>query len=280
MSSGENKIAMAVKKIEDVFQVCRSRITSSNLTADPVRARILTVLIFGEIEEIMTILRMLDESRDRACLLNEELQTLQKQLPSGTVDISMEIGHNFNVVAISYFEETARLKIHIKTLYEWLYHLKELLDGDHAIRQLVSPEHWSRLEAYGEVRGALIAHKTKFAGYVMSGVRYSKNLEKIELTLNAWNLSDGVAKELDVLFGQCAEVLSIEERQEANFYERCRILSTKQHALKGNERARVVAFIRKYGTFLEDPSEMAEFAAQLVEDLIPKLSATQVMDKK
>jgi len=275
-----SRVLKAVEQIKGTLGAYPFPFAISDLGPGSGRKRVLTALILNEVEEITTILRMLEESRDRVRVLGKKMQEFQKQLPGGTVDRSTEIGRNYIEISELYFEETKRLTIHIKALHEWFYHLQKLIDGSREIRQLISSEHWSRLESYAEVRGALIAHKTKLEACVMGAIRFSGDYEKIELMLQPLNFPESVAGELDVLFRQCAPVLSKEEQQEANFYERCRILSAKQHLLKGDERARVVAFIRKYGTSLEDPSELAEFAVQLVADLIPKLSAAQVNGKE
>lgn len=266
------RLERAIVDIEGVLLRERTRLAIPAGEVSPGRVRILTTLIVGELDEVVTILRMLYECIGRTRGIQERMQELQGTVPSGTIDETSEEGRRYLEVLHMGIAERAKLTIHIKTLYEWVYHLKELIEADPTIKELVPKEQWGRLNAYAEFRGALIAHKTRLAGYVFAAMRYALNFEKIELMLTAWSPPGEAAKEIEILFGQCQSELSREEAAETSFSERCRILNARQDRFKGELRARVVAAIRKYGAFSENPPDIAEFVANLARELVPKLA--------
>jgi hypothetical protein len=167
--------------------------------------------------------------------------------------------------------EMSELTVLFKALYEWIYHLEIRLKEDLEVRRQVSPEMWNRLDAYAEFRNGLIAHKQRRMGAVIAGLRTSSDFEWCRLTLNTWGVDSTVENELEKLFHECVDHPSPVEAQENNFYERCRILNTRQHELAGKLRARVIAFIRRHGAESENVSDLAEFIAALAEDLLPRL---------
>ena len=80
-------------------------------------------------------------------------------------------------------------------------------------------------------------------------------------------------KELVSLFARCASILTADEANEKNFFERCKILFRNLDKLTNNTaREQVVSFVRRYGTISAQPIELAEFVRDLAKNLMPKLA--------
>jgi hypothetical protein len=237
----------------------------------PSRLDLLKGLILSEILEALTIFYMTYKSMNNLYLLQERMKKIQQRLPSGTVDDKTPNGEEFISVANQEMEIISELKIHIKTIYEWLYHLAELIESHPKIRSLVPDRLWRTLQSHCEFRHKLITHKRGIQTYLMGGTRFSGNVDKVEILMMPFSPPDSAVKELDKLFSQCSENLITEEASEVNFYERCGILYRNLDKFTGDRRAKIIDFIKRYGTISANPPEIAEFLSNLVKVLIPKL---------
>ncbi|RMH37301.1 MAG: hypothetical protein D6690_02740 [Nitrospirae bacterium] len=155
MSPRKSKIVTAVERIRKALEM-HPPLPVSEFKQNASQIKILRQLIFTELEEIVIILLMLEESRQRAAFYNEQ-----------TLNASTDIEPKFNLLITSFHNEIKKLTLHIKCLYEWLYHLQNLIRSDKTIEQLISQEQWPRLDADCEFRGAFIAHKKQFQHYVI-----------------------------------------------------------------------------------------------------------------
>ncbi|MBI4167599.1 MAG: hypothetical protein HY515_01440 [Candidatus Aenigmarchaeota archaeon] len=172
-----------------------------------------------------------------------------------------------------HFELTPFLRIHIKTLYEWLYHLKEHLEKSETIRALISPSLWLRLKAICDFRSLIITHPDLSLSNASAGLRSTGNHKKVELILMSPNPSPLTLNQLEQLFYECVEELDPTDREEKNFFERAAILYRNLDRFRDSRRAKVVSFIRKNGAITDTPLQLATFIHQLAWELVPKLHA-------
>ena len=265
----DNQLAKAIAAIREILSSNRIRFAIRDPQVLPSHTRLLAGRVFAELGEIATILEMIYETAESHRVTQARL--LDGKFPSGTVDATTKLGKEFLQLFEYSLRCVSRQTIHIKALYEWLYHLKELIEADRALKRLVEPVHWAKLTAYCDFRDRLITHKSGLKGPVLGGMIYSADMQKIELNLVVLGLPQSAIRELDTLFNQCASELTAEESTEANVYERCRILSRQLYRFRDHRRGRIVAFFGKYGTRSQNPGDIAEFVAEMCADLIPKL---------
>ncbi len=67
-------------------------------------------------------------------------------MPLGTADRSTPEGNQSDCSAIRQHEATSELAIYIKTIYEWLYHVRGLIRTHKAIRSLVEGTYCNKLD--------------------------------------------------------------------------------------------------------------------------------------
>jgi len=271
MTEDKNRFLQTILDTKMILETYRSKFAISNTKLIPARLNLLKGLILSEISEATTIFYMTYKNMDNLYHVQERMKKLQQRLPTGTVNDKTPNGKEFISVANQQMEIISELKIHIKTIYEWLYHLKELIESHQKIRSLVPDKLWRILQSHCEFRNKLITHKKGIQTYLMGGTRFSGNVDKVELLMMPFSPPDSAVKELDKLFSQCSENLTIDEANEVNFYERCGILYRNLDKFTGNRRTKIVVFIQKYGTISANPPNIAEYLRDLVKVLIPKL---------
>lgn len=271
MSKAANKFLLLILDTRAIIQTYRSKFADRGTKLIPSRLDLIKRLILSEISEALTIFCMIYKSMNNLYHLQEQMKELHQRLPSGTVDDKTPNGREFISIISQHIEIISELEIHIKTIYEWLYHLTELFESHPKIRSLVPDVLWRTLQAHCEFRNKLITHKKGIQTYLMGGIRFSGNFDKVEILMMPLSPPDSAINELDKLFSQCSENLTTEEAGEVNFYERCGILYRNLDKFTGDRRAKIVAFIQRYGTISANPPDIAEYIRDLVEVLIPKL---------
>lgn len=267
-----NRLPQLILDIERVMESYRTKFAIEVTRLVPGRLDLLKRLIFSEISEIVTILKMIHKSMDDLYADEEKMNELRQRLPSGTVDEKNPDGSEFISITNRHMEIISELKIHIKTLYEWLYHLSELIQSHHKIRPLVSQKPWEVLQSHCAFRSKLITHKKGIQVYLMGGGRFSARAGSIELLMMPFSPPELAIKEINTLFSQCTTNLITEEATEVNFYERCRILYRNLDKFTGTQRAIIISFIERYGTISAQPVDIAEYVRDLVREFMPKLS--------
>lgn len=270
--TSKKKFINSVLEIRKIIETHRLESTISKPKVIPKKTEILKKLILSEIYEIITIFEMMYKSIEKIDESNIKMDKLRKRLPQGTIDRSTPEGKEFVVATNEYMEKTTWLKVYIKMLYEWLYHLKELLESNKKIHSLISKPLWLKLQWYCEFRNKLVTHKKKAQVYLMEGARFSSEWVDFEILMTPFVPPKSAVKELNTLFNQCAENLPEKEATVNNFFERCRILYHNLDILPSNQKSKVKSFIEKYGTISDKPIHMVEYIKDLVKELIPKLA--------
>lgn len=79
-------------------------------------------------------------------------------------------------------------------------------------------------------------------------------------------------QELKSLFTKSVSVLTNEEANEKDYFERCKILYRDLGKLDDDRRGQIVSCIKRYDTISASTIESAEFVINLASDLIPKLA--------
>ncbi len=277
-SEGQQNRARFVQLVIDIEKVLGPYRTglAAHITK-PVRPRIVILknLVFYEISEIVIILKMIRRCMEELCLLGERIEKLQKRIPGGMVDRSTSEGDQFFLAATRQHESTGELQIHIKTIYEWLYHVMDLIRSHSTIRSLIeSSTCWNRLDSHCEFRNKLVAHKKRMQVITMSGMSYSARDFKAEIVLMPFVPPASALKEVESLFARCASILTADEANEKNFFERSKILFRNLDKLRNNAvRKQILSFIQRYGTTSAQLIELAKFVRDLAKNLMPKLTA-------
>jgi len=275
-SEGERNRARFIQLIsdtEEILDTYRGGIVVH--ITKPIRPQIIILknLIFSEISDIVIILKMICRRMEELRLLDERTRRLQKRMPGGTVDRSTPEGDEFFLAAIRQNEANSELAIHMKTIYEWLYHVMDLIRSHSAIHSLVESTCWNKLKSHCEFRNKLIAHMKGMQVITMCGMTYSPRDFYAEIVLMPFVPPACAVKELASLFARCASILAADEANEKNFFERCKILFRNLDKLTNNAtRKQVVSFVQRYGTISAQPIELAEFVRDLAKNLMPKLA--------
>lgn len=270
--TSKKKFLNSVLEIGKILDTHRLEFAESKLKIIPKKTKILKKLIFSEIQEILIILKMMYESIEKIDEINIKRYRLRKRLPQGTIDSSTPEGKELIVAINEYMEKITWLKVYIKMLYEWLYHIKELIESDKNIHSLISRTLWLKLQRYCLFRNKLVTHKKKTQFYPMDVIRFSSEWIDFEILITPFVPPKSAVEELNTLFNQCAENLSEKEATEKNFFERCRILYQNLDDLPDNQKPNVKSFIGKYGTISDKPIHMVEYIRDLVKELMPKLA--------
>lgn len=270
--SNRHRFVQSILDTEEVMDTYRTKFAVDVTKPIPGRLQILKGSILSEISEIVTILQLTYNCMQDLYSTQERMDKLREKMPDGTVDESTPAGALYVSVMSQHMELLSKLRIHMKTIYEWLYHLMDLVRSCRKIRSLVPNPYWKKLQSHCEFRSKLVAHKKGIQAYTSAGMRYSPKDFNAELLLTPFVPPVSALKELASLFTQCAGVLINEEANEKNYFERCRILYHNLDRFADGKRKQIVSFIKRYGTISAQPIELAEFVGDLARDLIPKLA--------
>ena len=259
--------------IEKVMNTHRTSIVWPVTKPTSVRSVILKNLIFSEISDLAIILDMVFRDMEELGQLDETMRGLQKIVPLGTVDRSTPEGNQLVLTMTRQHRAMSELRIHMETIYEWLYHVKNLINGHPTLlSQIESSTCWEKLKSYCEFRSKLVTHKRGMYVIPMRWARYSAMEFSTEIVLMPLVPSNSAVTRLSSLFAQCASIFTGDEANEGNFFERYKILFHNRDKLTNNLREQVVSFVRKYGTISAQSIDLAEFAQNLAGYLIPKLA--------
>ncbi len=240
-----------IKIIEQVLNKNMPAFRDKSEIPHPDKTEILKFLIFKEFSELLIVLRMIG----------------QIFLKLKSVDLSKAINTN------DYFFSTSQLTLLIKVVYEWLNHLKELMDSKVKVKTTLSKKNYEKLKGFCEFRHKLITHKTGLRIYSMGSLKYNPKKYEAEIVMTSFSHLDTADEELEKLFERCARRSEGKiDPNEKNFHERCAMLSRNLDSLSGEDRKDALSFIKRYGAASTDISDLVGFIKDLVEELLPKLA--------
>jgi len=259
--------------IEKIMDTHRTSIVWPATRPTNVRSVILKNLIFSEISDLAIILDMVFRDMEELGQLDETMRGLWKIVPLGKVDRSTPEGNQLVLTVGRQIKAMSELRIHMETIYEWLYHVKDLInDYPTLLSQIKNSTCWKKLKSYCEFRNRLVTHKRGMQVIPMPWARYSAMEFSTEIVLMPLVPSNSAVTRLSSLFAQCASIFTGDEANEGNFFERCKILFRNRDKLTNNQRSQVVSFVEKYGTISAQSIDLAEFAQDLAGYVIPKLA--------
>ena len=266
------RLVVEIKQIVDVGAASIA-VRGSSAPSIPQQLDVRKRSVLSEIREAVTILTMAQEViavlRD---VIDVGMHELYAQLPEGPIDQSTDAGKRFNELFGLQITLMPRLSFLIKALYEWIYHLGELLDAP-PLQQLLPGQMRSRLRAYCAFRDKLVAHQQYAVVDLMRGaMRFSGDFNSIELMLTSAAQPATATTELEALFTACGDKLTDTEREEGNFVERCKILANALDRFRDARRGRISSFIERYGAVSDTPIGIARFLRDLAQAVVPKLA--------
>lgn len=236
----------------------------------PLRSNVINRLILSELFDIATILRLIDTATKRLWLVQQKEHSFLQDRDT------ISVGAEYLVERQKMINERGQilneLSLFIKSLYEWLYHLKELLEKKDFLQQGLKNE----LESFCAFRRKLITHKGGSKGHggvevdLGGGFVYCSDLDNVLLIMLPLSISYEVSNHLDNLFEQCKPELDPEHKKEENWFKKWEILSQNLPRLRA-KRDDLASFIGSYGGVSASPLNIAEFFKELLKEIIPKL---------
>lgn len=170
------------------------------------------------------------------------------------------------------FESGDHMRVLIKAVYEWLYHLKNHIEGDQNIKRLVDVKVFEKLKTYCEFRGQLIAHKKGLRVLTMSALRYNPTNQSAEILMTSFaQYPETVYKEMSRLYKKSAEECHEVDPMTNNFNEQCKVLCNNLDKLPKDLRNSIREFLKKYGAISADIGELAKLTCDLSRDLMPDI---------
>jgi len=228
----------------------------------PTPRGILIFLIYKEFHELSSIVHM--------------LSTTLETLITASIGFTVGGNHTNNGRPVVDWEEYAtRVTVHIKTTYEWLYHIQVLLKHrPEELKAILKPESWDKLRAYtGAFRNKLVAHRDGAGAYLDTSLRWG--YDDTQLAVFGVSMPWAAEKEMNRLFSRLAKYFPPQEAAEWRTPEQCAVINRNLAAISGKaDREAAIEFIRKYGTTAASPAELAEFACTLVRELFAQLMVT------
>ncbi len=261
--------------ISHTFEILQTHRTSFAIRVPkpiPEKIQLVKQLIFAEFSEIVTLEKMTYERMDSFGTINQRMLELGKKLPSGTIDETTPEGTEYISLVNQFRKITAELTVLVKALYEWLYHLQELMQGHAEIWSLVPPGLRSKVQSECEFRNKLVAHKGRLHVFPLGGMKFSGGGESIELIMMPMSPDEVMSKELNGLYTKCAPHLPADEAGEQNLYEKCRVLARNMDKFPGQLRKEVISFVQKYGSISAEPVDLAELVRDLAASLVPTMA--------
>jgi hypothetical protein len=226
-------------------------------------------LIFSE---ILTILKILYEELNDLYEVSEKLSQIVFLKGKSIREREEEIK-----LVDRQFEVIDKLKVHIKVLYEWLNHLRNLIiksSSSKKILTLIPNNLMKELERYCVIRHKLITHKEGFKASPIHSMLYSSKWGDVKLEIITPLFINEAQEEMDKLWEECKGKLEKEEIIEKNFKHRREILykNLGKNKFSPDQEERIKSFIGKYGGVTDEPIEIARYIKNLVQEFIPKLA--------
>jgi hypothetical protein len=214
----------------------------------PEKLNLLKIWILNELKEILMILEQIDD-------LNKKYRSAKR------IRASLQSYQTFD-----------RLKFYIKALYEWLYHLKELIESNQPLKSKLEKEGlWAKLKVYCEIRDKVITHKAGRNGrtgiqvYLSEGMTLPKSADDIELLMLPFAPSASDQQKLDELYTKCWP--GLKDHSDYDYFGKWRMLSNWFHELDGELQKEVKVFFSQFGMITHSPSRVAAFIEKLIKAL-------------
>jgi hypothetical protein len=240
--------------------------------AEPMPSVVIERFLLSEFFEILTILKLIDDASKRLWSFIQKEYASSVNRPDIFVD-DIELYIKRRMKKIEERDQImGELSVFIKALYEWLYHITELLEADSTLKDKISSSpQWSTLKDYCLFRHHLVTHKKKVVVDLSGGFVNLVDKNTIELVMLPLNPPQRAINELNDLFSLCAPELEPEDATEENFSNRCRILSQNIHKFNDTQKVKYQDFIKKFGTISDTTVRTAKFVKDFLQTAIPKI---------
>jgi len=241
----------------DLVGAYREQVTGYELTK---------CLIFRQFEELATILRM-----------------TYKGMQSFRLELWGLARNSSSLVEIVATEE--EIKINIQVIYEWLYHLCELITNAKGgqVRSLVSKSIWQRVKFHCKFRNYLVTHVGGTELFPPKGLPFAADFDSCWLEAHTHFPSEDAFKRLEDLLATLLGMQASMERDLMAFAAGCRQLfdainerpSDLRQPLSGSRTmADLDYFIKHYGAVSASPLALAGDIRDLATELLPRLRAS------
>lgn len=228
--------------------------------------------VLRDMHETATLLTIILEFTEAIRTIGGSLTKSWETEGPQTIDPGSEKAALLNLLRHRY----SQLRVLTKTLYEWLYHLREDIKGHVTLNAAVPKHLWSQLDRYCTFRNKLIAHKKSLKTYGDSGIRFASKFSKMEiLMVPVTGLPATAAKELNALFEKAMGHIEPHEANEQNIFERMSILYRRLDRFPGDLQKRVTNFVAQYGAVSDTPDDIAAFLEEFVIAISPQLRRKQ-----
>jgi|GEM_PF-6889866 len=265
-----SQISISISEIEQMLKAYSnnlSNLTGKNGVDHEPKLRI-EKLILIEISEITAILAFIDASSKRYQSLFMERVT-RGVIPS-------VLGHTLfpSKEEIAEREQNlTELTVFIKALYEWLYHLKELIQPGKAVPAIqLSDDLNLILGNYCTFRHYFITHKGEREFDLSSAFIEFSGFDNPKLFMLRLPPEDSAISGLTALIEDCkAEVVSAGLSDGDNYFRKCEILA-KIHCRykhKSGKWNQIDEFFKNNGMISDSPLQIAEFTKRLLKEVIP-----------
>lgn len=214
-------------------------------------------MIFSNLEELATIFRTTHKS----------IQTFSVALYKYPKDVQ-----DFDALMLTQNE----IKVNIQVIYEWLYHLKELLE--HYKDLLTGNDLWLRMQLHCKFRNHIITHPS-ISLFPRKGMPFSERYDDVWLEAHTYFPTDQAFQELEcLLFGLLGAHVSRQPNEVTGFAVGCSQLFDTIHERPselvkqlGPFMGKLDAFILKWGAVSASPLTLAEHVRSLTNVLLPRL---------
>jgi len=239
--------------------------------------------LLDEFSDLLSIFSMVSEGLRAAADLERALDVFLAPPPfppscSDSSNSSEDVRDGVRVItdpkAISLIgtriELTNRISIHLKSVYEWLYHIDCLLNRKRHKTQstyTISRALQLELDGHCQFRHKLVTHKEGAKAYLRTMPRMNLQTGSFELAVVPFPLPQAAEERINALFKECAADLAPDEASEDNAYEQSRILYQNLDRLAEHQRNAVKRLIQDYGTVGAQPDALVEYTHKLLEAL-------------
>jgi hypothetical protein len=259
MPDKRERLRLAVREAGRLIGQCGFR-SSSNPTAE----EILRDHIYTELTEALVLLGLFQKEMD--AFLEGLDATLAGTAGTGS---TAQLAEPDEIMIVM----STPMLVLMKAVYEWLYHLKQMIAGNATVRGLVNADHWKALQFHCIYRHELVAHRKQTVPRLQPGMFFFDKLSSMVILSIPYHPPANVRGDLDGLFADCAPYLSAEAQRSESYEDKCRAVYQAFAGLPAPLQERVKGFMRRNGALSSEPVAIAEFLRDLIADFYAKLTA-------
>ncbi|MBI4468778.1 MAG: hypothetical protein HY650_05575 [Acidobacteria bacterium] len=257
-------------EIDQVLNEHRDAFAITALRPMPAQMEVIKRLTISELNEILILLKMIGRAlRARGAAYLTIMASLKSTSPR-SADAGVGDKTQIQDAQTQMMSTGMELQVLVKALYEWLYHLSELLT-DPTIEGLVPGPLLEKLERYSAFRSKVVTHTKDRAVLPMGALRSAPNFADVELVMTPFEFPEPAISELEALYEDCRREIANDEATGENLHERCVILLNNLDKFKDLRRGRIISFIGRFGAISPNVSEVAECIRDLTSVLVPML---------